>query len=93
MPAPAPITHIHPTRPVVDGICADDLYAFPDPAARATLIGRGLVYKTSFFADGYILGGTIVAGSWEQAEEIAFGRGLGETIVGLMMRPTRWLVS
>jgi len=75
--------------PVVDGICFDDLFGVP-PDWQRLLLARGLVYATEFLVsrpDGSVVacGGQIVAASYEKADEIAFGRGLDETVIGMVM--------
>lgn len=72
-------------RPIADGICFDDLGGLSVDACNA-LAARGVVFLTSFEADGSKYGGTVIASSWEKAAEIAFGRGLGETVIGQMAK-------
>lgn len=74
---------MHPSRPIADGICFDDLDGFDD-AQRNFLASRGVVFCTEFKANGRRYAGNIVAVSMAAAEEIAFGRGLGEEIVGVL---------
>lgn len=81
---PLPGPKIHPSRPFADGICFDDLHGMSD-AQRNFLAARGVVFVTSFKAGGRTYGGTIVSTSWPGAEEIAFGRGLGETVDGVLV--------
>lgn len=72
-----------PGQPIADGIRYDDITLFNEQQQRM-LVGRGMVWLTSFDGDGMAMGGTVVAGSREQADEIADARGLGETIDGVM---------
>lgn len=39
-------------------------------------------YVTEYTKDGRLYGSTVVAGSWEQAQERCDARGLGETVMG-----------
>lgn len=75
---------IHPSRPIADAIPFDDLERF-DTDDRNFLASRGVVFCTSFKAGGRTYGGNIIAPSMAHAEEIAFGRGLNEEIVGVMV--------
>jgi hypothetical protein len=76
--------HIHPTLPYADGICFDDLEGFD--IAHANRLGTGgTVYLTEFKANDRRYGGRIIARSQEQAEAIAFGRGLGEEVLGRLV--------
>lgn len=56
-----------------------------DTDDRNFLASRGVVFCTSFKAGGRTYGGNIIAPSMAHAEEIAFGRGLNEEIVGVMV--------
>lgn len=72
---------IDPFAPIADGIMFDDLFAVPRSLA-AKLIGRGLVWATTFTDGGKTFGGTVIAKSEEAAAGIAFSRGLGEVVTG-----------
>lgn len=74
---------IHPSRPLADGICFNDLDGF-DTKQCNMLASRGVVFCTQFKANGRLYGGCIIATSWPHAEEIAFGRGLGEEVIGVL---------
>lgn len=74
---------IHPSRPIADGIPFCDLQDFDD-RQRNFLASRGVVFCTEFKAGGRRYGGTIVATCMAGAEEIAFGRGLDEEVVGVL---------
>lgn len=76
---------IHPKRPVADGILFDDLESF-GPKERAFLAARGVVFCTQFKANGRTYSGNIIATSWDHAENIAFGRGLDEEVIGVLVR-------
>jgi len=76
--------HIHPCRPYADGILFDDMVDLPI-SARNRLARRGVVFLTEFRANGRLYGGSIIADSMSAAGQIAFGRGLGETIVGTLV--------
>lgn len=76
--------HIHPSRPVADGIVFDDIEAFDTEHANH-LAAIGAVYCTEFKANGHRYAGRIIARSHEQAESIAFSRGLGEEVVGRLV--------
>jgi hypothetical protein len=76
--------HIDPFRPFADAILFDDLFGIPLPA-RNRLAARGVVFGTAFRAAGSEYGGNIIAASWQEAERIAFGRGLGEEIIGVLV--------
>lgn len=77
--------HIDAQEPIADGIVFDDLHGAP-MKVRNTLAARGLVFLTEFRANGKTYGGTIVAGSLHAAEQIAFGRALGETVIGTLWK-------
>lgn len=55
-----------------------------DPVLAADLSKRGLVWLTQWgeTETRYGYGGSVIAATWEQAQEIATARGLGEVIVG-----------
>lgn len=76
--------HIEADRPVADGIPFDDLHGL-DIAYQNFLASRGVVFCTEFKANGKSYAGRIVAMSMAAAEEIAFGRGLDEQIVGVLV--------
>lgn len=79
-------------RPIADGISFDDLHDLPFVLANM-LSARGVVFATEFKANGRVYAGRIIAQSWEKADEIAFGRGLGETVIGVLAKsgPTKWI--
>ena len=83
--------HIDDHAPICDGLCFDDLHGLPDDLARI-LIARGLVYVTDLAINGRDYSGMIIAGSHGQAENIAFGRGLHEIVVGQAVKtmPEKW---
>lgn len=72
--------HVHPTLPYADGVCFDDIEGF-DIERVNHLAMSGTVYITEFNANGRRYGGRIIARSREQAEAIAFVRGLGEEVL------------
>ena len=76
--------HIHASKPIADGIPFDDLFGMDDEQ-RNFLASRGVVFCTEFKANGRRYGGNIIATSMAGAEEIAFGRGLGEEVVGVLV--------
>jgi hypothetical protein len=76
--------HIHPALPYADGIRFDDLEGF-DLKHANHLAMSGKVYITEFKANGRKYGGRIIARTQEQAEEIAFCRGLGEEVLGRLV--------
>lgn len=75
--------HVNPSRPIADGIPFDDLDGFSTDQPNF-LASRGVVFRTEFGANGKRFAGTIVSISMTGAEEIAFGRGLGEEVVGVL---------
>jgi len=76
---------IDATRPIADGICFDDMSGMP-LHVRNMLAARGVVFLTEFKANGRTYGGSVIATTWEKADEIAFGRGLGETVIGVLAK-------
>lgn len=70
-----------PNQPFADGICFDDMHGM-NLQQKNLLAKRGLVFLTEFNVEGVRYGGTIVSKDWDRAEEVAFGRGLGETVIG-----------
>jgi hypothetical protein len=73
-----------PKRPFCDGIRFSDLAMVRSKRHRTMLIERGLVYRTEFSPqEGFFTRGDIIAKDRQQARRIAFGRGLGEKVVGL----------
>lgn len=74
---------IHPSKPIADGILFDDLFGLTCSQKRI-FAARGVVFVTSFRANDRPYTGCIVATSEAEAEKIAFGRGLGERIDGLL---------
>lgn len=77
--------HIDPNKADADGITFDELNGLPD-AERNLLVAREVVYCTEFEANGRTFGGTIIARDLAMAERIAFGRGLGEKILGSLVQ-------
>jgi hypothetical protein len=77
--------HIHPTRPYADGILFDDMVDMP-VSVRNRLARRGIVWLTEFRADGRRYGGSVIAESEAAAKQIAFGRGLEETVLGSLVK-------
>jgi hypothetical protein len=76
---------------IVDGVAAtadkipfDDLHGLPDRISNL-LAARGVVFVTEFKANGRRYTGNIVARSWADAKVVAFGRGLGESVVGKLV--------
>lgn len=55
------------------------------PAQVKLLAERGLVFGTQFTAAGKTHGGSIIAASLNDAEQIAAERGLGEEIFGQLV--------
>lgn len=76
---------ISPTLPIADGIPFDDLMGMTTEA-RNILASRGVVFLTEFKANGATYGGSVIASTWEKADEVAFGRGLGETVIGVLAK-------
>ena len=74
--------HFEPMRPVCDGILFLDSWRLKTFDDQALLAARGLLFMTEFPAPYDMFGGDIFAASLAAAEEIAFGRGLGEKVVG-----------
>ncbi|MEP4734072.1 hypothetical protein [Parvibaculum sp.] len=79
---------LHPSRPLADGIQYDELYEV-DEETRELLADRRVVYLTEFKTGGRRFGGNVIAGSWSTAELIAWARGLGEVVVGILIQPER----
>lgn len=75
---------LDPSRPLADGIRFDDTEGMTLEQVNL-LAARGVVWMTSF-GDRC---GRIVAASLEQAERVAFGRGLGETVDGQLVEAGR----
>lgn len=74
-----------PQRPMCDGILFRDLWMLHDFEYQNVLAARGVVYLTDFQSlDGRPYRGSIIAKSRSDAELIAFGRGLGETVGQLL---------
>ena len=72
-----------------DGILYSDLWMLRSREFHNVLAARGLVFMTEFRTpEGIEYSGDIIAGDVRQAKQIAFGRGLGETI----SRPLRKIV-
>lgn len=69
--------------PICDGIPFDDLHLIESDEIANMLCARGLVWLTDFEgSDGKTYGGSVLAASAEAATQIAFGRGLGEIVIG-----------
>jgi hypothetical protein len=81
--------HVHPTDPIADGILFDDTHGASDAIVNR-LAARQLVYVTVLRLNRRLYGGRIVARSEAEAEWVAFGRGLGEEIVGTLARTGPW---
>lgn len=77
------MTHIHPAKPIIDGICFDDTHGM-DIEHINLLARREIVFVTDLKAKGECYCGKIIAKDWKTAEEIAFGRGLNETVIGVL---------
>lgn len=75
---------IDPHRPLADGIPFVDTEGLTDGQINL-LAAREVVWLTEFKVDGVGHAGDIIAASEEQAAAIAFGRGLGEEIVGQLV--------
>jgi hypothetical protein len=75
---------MHSCRPYADGILFDDMVDMPI-SARNRMARRGVVFLTEFLANGRRCGGSIVAANLGEAERIAFGRGLGESVLGALV--------
>lgn len=73
--------HFEPGKPICDGICYSDLWLIPDHFHNV-LAARRLVFLTEWDWDGMEMGGDIIARSLRAARKIAFGRGLGERVIG-----------
>ncbi|MCV0352801.1 MAG: hypothetical protein K5863_22220 [Nitratireductor sp.] len=84
-PSPSSGFHVDPSRPVADGIRFDDLDGLEGPE-RNLLAARGVVFCSEFQANDRTYGGCIIGTSWPHAEEIAFGRGLGEEVIGVLVK-------
>lgn len=78
---------VHPTNPFADGILFNDLWGMT-LAQQNLLAVRGVVFATEFRHAGRTYGGNIVSTSMAGAEEIAFARGLGEEVVGVLQSVT-----
>jgi hypothetical protein len=74
---------VHPSWPIADGIPFDDLGDLDDALVNL-LASRNVVYLTEFEDGGRRHGGRIVAASWQDAERVAFGRALGEKVIGIL---------
>lgn len=72
-------------RPIADGIPFDDLHGL-SVRTRNVLASRGVVFLTEFEANGSRYGGSVIASTWEKADEVAFGRGLGERVIGVLAK-------
>ncbi|MCT7667638.1 hypothetical protein [Shinella kummerowiae] len=75
---------VHPTDPFADGILFDDTHGAPDTVINR-LAARRLVYVTDLRLNRRLYGGRIIARSEAEAERVAFGRGLGEEVVGVLV--------
>ncbi len=70
-----------PKRLTCDGILYSDLWMLRSRAFHNVLAARGLVFLTEFRTpEGIVYSGDIFARSQRDAELIALGRGLGETV-------------
>lgn len=75
-------------RPIADGIPFSDTMGMSVEIVNR-LASRGVVFMTEFDTDDATYGGNIIAKDWKSAERIAFGRGLGERVVGRLVRAAR----
>ncbi len=89
MPDQLAKVHVHPTDPIADGILFDDTHDAPEAVVNY-LAARQLVYLTDLRLNRRLYGGRIIARSEAEAERIAFGRGLGEEIVGMLASTGDW---
>ncbi|MBN8243288.1 hypothetical protein JF546_09725 [Nitratireductor aquimarinus] len=80
---------VDPDRPIADGVPFDDLFNMPLESMNA-LAARDVVFLTEFRADERTYGGSIICGSIDDAEARAFGRGLGERVIGTLTRTSLW---
>lgn len=79
-----PFDRVEPARPVMrSGKRFCDL-SLVDPALRPALMDRKIVFLTEFAVGADIYGGSIIAACWEDAEDIADLRGLGEKVIGTL---------
>jgi hypothetical protein len=78
------IIQVDAVRPFADGICFDDMMGL-SIETRNLLARSGVVYCTEFRTGGHVYCGSIIAPSWEQADLVAFGRGLGEKVIGKLV--------
>lgn len=81
--------HVHPTDPIADGILFDDTHGASDAMVNR-LAARRLVFLTDLRLNRRLYGGRIIAGSEAEAEATAFGRGLGEEIIGMLASTGEW---
>jgi hypothetical protein len=79
-----PMIRVNSSQGIADGIVFDDLSSLPE-AYRNLLAAREVVYCTELRVDGHTYAGTIIAKDPQMAERVAFGRGLGEQIIGLLV--------
>lgn len=79
----APV-RVHPTDPIADGILFDDTHGAPD-AVINRLAARQFIFVTDLRLNRRLYGGRIIARCEAEAERVAFGRGLGEIIVGTLV--------
>lgn len=86
---------IHPDLPIADRMWFDEVREMEHKGASkaslsALILARGVAWATEFTdpTTGKKYGGTIIAASKAQAEEVAFGRGLDEAVVGQLV--DRW---
>ena len=67
--------------PVADGIIFDDTLGFSRRQIQL-LKARGVLFASRFRDGGRSFGGVIIASDIDAARAIAFGRGLGEEVLG-----------
>src|SRR3546814_20374161 len=62
----------------------DEIADLPEAAVKS-LVERGMVFMIDLKAGDKVYSGNIIAKSFEEAESLVEARGLGETVVGLMV--------
>lgn len=75
---------VHPSFPIADGILFDDTHGAPDAVVNQ-LSARRVVFVTDLRLNRRLYGGRIIARTQAEAELVAFGRGLGEEVVGMLV--------
>lgn len=74
---------VHPMRPEVLGRSFSEIAGL-SPETLAALCEREMVFTTTFTRQGKTYGGDVIARDWAHAQTIADGRGLGETVDGIL---------